>query len=1168
MSHIRVKHKPYEGLPHEALRRSAIYCCTTCSHPYASAKTCANHERDKHNASTTTRPTQPPHQPSPHVHRNPDESRADFFTPNQLFYESLSLTSPTLHEVHTLSCPSIPNLALPSIQAPLRSMLLHALKDLELDAPVVGIYTLTRLLLAPPPAHIPRKELTSIIRARTLQLKDGHAAQLWQSYDWLGATAASVTLPTNTPEKTSKRLNMHNAPKSPSKIFRAQTDAPFLPPTEHTYKLLLNLFPQQPTPELDPTIHTSLPSARARHLPHSPLKSGFIHDVHKRTQIIKDWTYHIAQHPFGSPDGTGMRAWMLSHMHDIKHYIALWLNAILHGRTTSAHRYLLSSKTLRGKQKPNKATGELPRTAEETTEARPLGTHPGIRRTIAGFTAVRMTPYATALYLSLHQYGLIPAGLEVATRKHQLQTDLRPAPFTHAALDVKNAHTSIARCIVLWVLETRFHSTKHPLDHLMLIYFLSYYSEAGPTYIQVGKEFKLHFQYDGLDQGEALAAHAFGYTLGVLLQKFLLPSIPDIVITLVHDDTTLAGYPLNPHTPIPPHNTIAHPFDHKNLTAEHTPLPFAILLFTQILKKYMRCDVAGHKTNLFQQLLTAENTMRITSLAYLFPPGSKISSHGFKLAGVPIGIISDLPQLLTKSLTNYHALLERLHVIPNIPMQLKTLVLTVSCRPTGVFGHFLRAQPPTVTTLLPIPPPEALASNTHASFAHHMRNMLITSFSRTLHISSADLLDSNPNRAIIHQLFLRPRDGGVGFPDPVSIAPAAFLGSLADSLPALRKDPYLKHYLTNTHTWKHQPSPTLRDAARHFNTITAYPTFHNTSQHPICRPIVSLLQSSNSLFTLANLHLIAHRHGQRIFANAIFSRTLEILLHPSFDITPHTRARLRHAAHQPSHLIFALYRITEEVKLSNIEFQHLITHRLGIAPPFVPKPMPAHCQHTCIHYPPHKRLFPPAEYELRHLGEHFMSCNTCFLCLARHNDCTRCIGDTARRETGAHPEYVNNLSSSSTVGTKVDVVLQSFYFTPNIIGLDLTICCPLLPAYQKDASMDARTIFLEKGTWKSKKHATADAPEERIFLPIVITTLGGIGPPEAIDYLDGLFISARADELSRGGTGYETTRRRNLFYTHLHTILVRGTAKMILRLSAPIIVDRVPRPPTHAPAPS
>ena len=197
-----------------------------------------------------------------------------------------------------------------------------------------------------------------------------------------------------------------------------------------------------------------------------------------------------------------------------------------------------------------------------------------------------------------------------------------------------------------------------------------------------------------------------------------------------------------------------------------------------------------------------------------------------------------------------------------------------------------------------------------------------------------------------------------------------------------------------------------------------------------------------------------------------------------------------------------------------------------------------------------------------------MSCNTSFLCLARHNACTHCIGDVARREIGAHPEYVNNLSSSSSVGTKVDVVLQSFYSTPNIVALDLTICCPLLPASQKHASMDARTIFLTRGNWKSKKHASSDAPEERIFLPVVLTTLGGIGPPEAFDYLDGLFTSARADELSRGGTGYETTRRRNLFLTQLHTILVRGTTKMIQRLSAPIAVDRTPQAPPHAPATS
>ena len=67
-----------------------------------------------------------------------------------------------------------------------------------------------------------------------------------------------------------------------------------------------------------------------------------------------------------------------------------------------------------------------------------------------------------------------------------------------------------------------------------------------------------------------------------------------------------------------------------------------------------------------------------------------------------------------------------------------------------------------------------------------------------------------------------------------------------------------------------------------------------------------------------------------------------------------------------------------------------------------------------------------------------------------------------------------------------------------------------------------------------------------------------------MDYLDGLFTAARAAELAAGGTGYETTRRRNLFLTQLHVILVRGTTKMIQKFSAPIVTDHT----TAAPAPT
>ena len=76
-----------------------------------------------------------------------------------------------------------------------------------------------------------------------------------------------------------------------------------------------------------------------------------------------------------------------------------------------------------------------------------------------------------------------------------------------------------------------------------------------------------------------------------------------------------------------------------------------------------------------------------------------------------------------------------------------------------------------------------------------MSQMITKSFALTLHINASELLESNPDRAILFQLLLRPRDGGIGFPDPVAIAPAAFLGSFADTLPPLREDKFLGPYL-------------------------------------------------------------------------------------------------------------------------------------------------------------------------------------------------------------------------------------------------------------------------------------------------------------------------------------------------------------------------------------
>ena len=60
---------------------------------------------------------------------------------------------------------------------------------------------------------------------------------------------------------------------------------------------------------------------------------------------------------------------MLSSFTSTIYLVAQWMNAILTCRTTPAHRRLLATKTLRGKMKPDKRTGELPTHASQVTAA-------------------------------------------------------------------------------------------------------------------------------------------------------------------------------------------------------------------------------------------------------------------------------------------------------------------------------------------------------------------------------------------------------------------------------------------------------------------------------------------------------------------------------------------------------------------------------------------------------------------------------------------------------------------------------------------------------------------------------------------------------------------------------------------------------------------------------
>ena len=353
-----------------------------------------------------------------------------------------------------------------------------------------------------------------------------------------------------------------------------------------------------------------------------------------------------------------------------------------------------------------------------------------------------------------------------------------------AALDVVNAHTSIARLPVFRLAIQMYLASRHPLDRLSALYTLAYYSFAGPTLIQLHHSFSVFYQTDALDQGEALAAHGFGFTFAYYLCLHLSPRVPTLLLTLVHDDTTLADRPFLPAAPAD-----AAPSD---VDASLTPLPYAIRLFAEIILTHLRLRIAAHKTLLFQPPLPSNDRRALPRLLHLFPAGSRVSSASFLLAGGPVGTVEGVAAALADALTAFQEAVTRLLKLPHLFHQLRAVILTLCLRPSSKFAHLLRHLPPTAVAdpRRPLPPlafPPAYPEPVALSFAHHLRRLALSALARCLFMRPSLLLDAeaDPSTGTAYQLLLRASDGGVNFPDPALLASPSFLGSFADSLPTL-----------------------------------------------------------------------------------------------------------------------------------------------------------------------------------------------------------------------------------------------------------------------------------------------------------------------------------------------------------------------------------------------
>ena len=134
-----------------------------------------------------------------------------------------------------------------------------------------------------------------------------------------------------------------------------------------------------------------------------------------------------------------------------------------------------------------------------------------------------------------------------------------------------------------------------------------------------------------------------------------------------------------------------------------------------------------------------------------------------------------------------------------------------------------------------------------------------------------------------------------------------------------------------------------------------------------------------------------------------------------------------------------------------------------------------------------------------------------------------------------------------------------------IPAIDFTVSCPLLPTYLPAAVSDPQAVILiaTRATEKTAKHAAGSASRNRLFLPWVITTFGGMGTPSIWHYIDTIYAASASLARLSNSTFHAVARRKASFLATLQATLIRSCFAMLTAHTS----ASAPDPPTQPSAP-
>ena len=219
---------------------------------------------------------------------------------------------------------------------------------------------------------------------------------------------------------------------------------------------------------------------------------------------------------------------------------------------------------------------------------------------------------------------------------------------------------------------------------------------------------------------------------------------------------------------------------------------------------------------------------------------------------------------------------------------------------------------------------------------------------------------------------------------------------------------------------------------------------------------------------------------------------------------------------------------------------------------------PLYCHPRCHFIPPSQPASPshyPFLLAAAPLALHQIACGASGKSLARHNAICRILVSAACRELGVTPQLIDRLHSDPHSRRMVDAIITTFDRMPEHLGIDATVSVSLLPSYIAAASKSASSIFDQRAREKARKHVgySEDTTGVKGFLACVVNHLGGIGPKAFWTWFDATFTEGSLAEADAHHVRTSAMRRKSLALQAAQAALMRASADMLARCSAPVV---------------